>query len=54
MLLERGANVGVEDNKGRTPFRMASTQGKDETMKLLLEHGAKGIYSISISSLCLP
>ena len=42
MLLEHGANVGAKDNEGETAFQMASESavGRDEIMKLLLEHGA--------------
>ena len=54
MLLEHCANAGAEDNKGRTPIQMASAAGEDETMKLLLEHGAKGVYSPSMSMFKFP
>ena len=41
VLLEHGGNVGAEDSDGRTPYQIASAEGYDEVMKLLLEHGAK-------------
>jgi ankyrin repeat protein len=40
-LLEHGANVDAEDDKGRTPFQIASARRVDKTTKLLSEHGAK-------------
>jgi ankyrin repeat protein len=40
VLLEHGANTGAEDKQGRTP---ASAEGDDEIMRLLSEHGAKGV-----------
>ena len=45
LLLEHGANVGVEDNEGKTPFQIALAEGDDseEIMKLLSEHGTKGV-----------
>ena len=43
VLLEHGADVGAEDNKGKTPFQIASAEGDKEIMKLLSEHGAKGV-----------
>ncbi|KAF8473034.1 hypothetical protein DFH94DRAFT_765466 [Russula ochroleuca] len=43
VLLEHGANVGAEDNQGKTPFQIASANGEDEIMKQLSEHGAKGV-----------
>ena len=43
VLLEHGANVDAEEGKGRTAFQIASSiGGRDEIMKLLLEHGATG------------
>ncbi|KAF8496178.1 hypothetical protein F5888DRAFT_413706 [Russula emetica] len=38
VLLEHGANLGAEDEQGRTPFSLAK---KDEIVKLLSEHGAQ-------------
>jgi ankyrin repeat protein len=43
VLLEYGANVGAEDNEGKTAFQIASANANDEVMKLLSEHGAKGV-----------
>jgi ankyrin repeat protein len=47
VLLEHGANVGAEDNEGRTAFQIASTKEDNDQngdiMKLLSEHGAKGV-----------
>ena len=40
VLLEHGANVGAEDNYGRTAFKIASTHGHGEIIELLSEHGA--------------
>ena len=43
VLLEHGANVRAEDGDGKTPFQVASdrTTLRDETMKLLSEHGGE-------------
>ena len=44
MLFEHGANVGVEDSEGRTPYQIALAEGSEgnkEIIKLLSEHGAK-------------
>ena len=38
VLLEHGADVGVEDNEGRTAFQIASAKGYDKIMRLLSEH----------------
>jgi len=54
LLLEHGANVGAEDKNGETPFQVASLKKYREIMKLLLDYGAKGTFSMSTSSLCLP
>ena len=43
MLLERGADVGMEDNEGVTPSRIASANGYDQVMELLSEHSAKAM-----------
>ncbi|KAH9169397.1 hypothetical protein EDB89DRAFT_2099004 [Lactarius sanguifluus] len=40
LLLSHGANVDEKDGKGMTPFQVASSKGKHEMTKLLLEHGA--------------
>ncbi len=54
VLLEHGANVDAEDKKGRTPFQIASVRGYDDIVGLLSDYGAKGVFSASTSSLCLP
>jgi ankyrin repeat protein len=54
VLLEHGANVDMEDKKGRSPLQIASVRGYDEIVDLLSDHGAKGMFSLSTSSLCLP
>jgi ankyrin repeat protein len=54
VLLEHGADVDAEDKKGETPFQIASLKGYRDIMKLLSDYGAKGMFSISTSSLCLP
>ncbi|KAF8489915.1 hypothetical protein F5888DRAFT_1951512 [Russula emetica] len=43
VLLEHGANVGAEDESGKTPFTLAKSRESqsDEIMKLLSEHGAQ-------------
>jgi ankyrin repeat protein len=41
VLLERGANVGAEDNHGTTPFSIAKEYGYDNIMKLLTEYGTQ-------------
>ena len=40
VLIEDGASIDAEDNKGRTPFQIASAKGRGEIMNLLSEHGA--------------
>jgi ankyrin repeat protein len=40
LLLRYGVNVDEKDEKGRTPFQVASERGYDEITKLLVEHGA--------------
>ena len=54
VLLEHGANVEAEDKKGRTLFQIASVRGYDDMVEPLSDHGAKGVFSVSTSSLCLP
>jgi len=54
VLLEYGANVEAEDKKGRTSFQIASVKGYNDIAELLSDHGAKGVFSVSTSSLCLP
>jgi ankyrin repeat protein len=53
VLLEHGANVEAEDKKGRTSFQIA-LKGRNDMVELLSSHGAKGVFSVSTSSLCLP
>ena len=40
--------------KGRTSFQIASAKGYVDIVDLLSNHGAKGAFSASTSSLCLP
>jgi ankyrin repeat protein len=54
VLLEHGANVETEDKKGKTSFQIASVKGYDHIVELLSDHGAKGVFSVSTNSLCLP
>ena len=54
VLLEYDADVGAEDKKGGTPFQIASLNGYGRIMKLLSHYDAKGMFSVSTSSLCLP
>jgi ankyrin repeat protein len=54
VLLEHGANVGAKDKKGKTPFQIASLKRYRKITKRLSDDGAKGMFSISTSSLCLP
>ena len=41
LLLEQGADLGAEDNQGRTAYQFALDGGHDEIAQLLLMHGAK-------------
>ncbi len=41
-LLEKGADVHVRDDIGRTPFHLATRLGDRQIMQLLLEFGAHG------------
>ena len=40
LLLSYGANIDEKDDKGKTPFQVASSGGHDEIMQLLLKQGA--------------
>ncbi|KAL7755373.1 hypothetical protein ACKLNR_014471 [Fusarium oxysporum f. sp. zingiberi] len=40
LLLEKGANVEVNDNRGCTPLLWAAAEGHEAVVKLLLEKGA--------------
>ena len=40
LLLEHGAEIDAEDNKGRTPLQLALMYGRDEMARVLSEHGA--------------
>ena len=40
LLLERGANIGLRDSRGRTPLHLASYHGYAEIISLLLDRGA--------------
>ena len=35
LLLNHGANVGAKDDRGRTPFQIASSNGHSEIAELL-------------------
>ena len=39
VLVEHGANLGAQDEEGRTAFQIASAKGHNEMMRLLSEHG---------------
>jgi ankyrin repeat protein len=52
-LLEHGVNVEAEDKRGRTSFQIASVKGYNDILELLSDYGAKGVFSVSTSSLCL-
>jgi ankyrin repeat protein len=39
-LLECGSDVHALNDEGQTPFQVASENGHNEVMRLLLEHGA--------------
>ena len=40
LLLERGAHVDAESPNGTTPLMMAAQYGSEDSVKLLLDHGA--------------
>ena len=42
MLLEHGADVEAENDRGETAHRLASAKGYHEVMKLLTKYGPKG------------
>ena len=41
LFLERGAQVDLQDNNGRSSLMWASNEGQTEVVKLLLERGAR-------------
>ena len=41
LLLERGADVEVKNDKGKTTLQDAADRGHDEVVELLRENGAK-------------
>jgi ankyrin repeat protein len=41
LLLEHGADVKAENDRGMTPLLVAEMNRRDEVMKLLLEHKAQ-------------
>ena len=46
LLLEHVADVEAEDDKGRTAFHIASSEGRHDIARLLSEHSGKcDIYS---------
>ena len=52
-LLEHGTNVDMGDEEGRTPFQIVSVKGYNDIVELLSDHGAKGVFTVSTSSLFL-
>jgi len=40
MLLQRGAEIDVQDGKGYTALVVAATTGHERVVELLLQHGA--------------
>ena len=40
LLLNHGAIIDAEDNKGRTPLQLAIEHGRDDIVACLKEHGA--------------
>ncbi|EKD49771.1 MAG: Ankyrin [uncultured bacterium] len=41
LAIEKGADVNIKDDKGRTCLDIARAEKEEETVKLLLQHGAK-------------
>ena len=41
LLLEKGADINIRDNGGKTALMFASEKGRSEIIKLLKTHGAK-------------
>ena len=41
LLLEHSADLGVENNEGRTAYQFALDRSHDEAAQLLLAHGAE-------------
>jgi ankyrin repeat protein len=41
LLIQRSSDVHARDDEGLTPFQLASANGYDDVMQLLLEHGAE-------------
>jgi len=41
LLLQYGADIHARDDEGRTPFMRATAKEYQDTMQLLLEHGAE-------------
>ena len=41
LLIGRGADVNVKNNRGQTPLDLAERRGHAEIVELLHQHGAK-------------
>jgi ankyrin repeat protein len=41
LLLQYSSDFHTRDDEGQTPFMRATTEGLDDVMQLLLEHGAE-------------
>ena len=42
VLLKHGADLHIQDKKGKMPFQVASEEGHDELTQLLLEGSSEG------------
>jgi ankyrin repeat protein len=58
LLLEKGAELELKDNYGRTPLSLAAETGHEAVVRLLLEYGAElefqgqGIWSDAAAVSC--
>jgi uncharacterized protein len=41
LLIAKGADVNVKNQKGLTPLALADIMGRDDVVELLKKHGAK-------------